>query len=440
MTMPTRRPRSTPVPAQTAYSIRCTGKSTARTVRRTAGAPSHGLHHCVSHSIQLREVRAPTRAADSDPEEQKEAEDPYPRRRNRAGCQLVVAAVLVVVGDCGRCGSKCAHKHNHGYNSAHIWHIRVLPAQQAPEQAAAEVEEGARHRGPPLIVKAIVVIIVIVAFIDSVTIWATIYGLLVLWVNRNRRTRVPGIRTLTVIRAWLRVRWRQARNTDPGRTSPDRRTASRPGSVSGREYYKNSAYQARCRVIRQKAALRPAEGGLRGWPLRRGVRGNVLGLIHGPWVVQRAAHQSGLGSIKPGRGRKIGTANVDGRAHDGPDEPDPEARGSANFDGRVEARSCSVRLSSFPFWGPSPSLSAPSVLFRFAFFGSRGGGNSTLYPSGGDSPEAEKLDYALFERWAPRHGDFRIITVAETGIVQQRFSCSTGCSVSLSVRMYPHAG
>ena len=41
---------------------------------------------------------------------------------------------------------------------------------------------------------------------------------------------------------------------------------------------------------------------------------------------------SGLGSIKPGRGRKIGTANMDGRAHDGPDEPDPEARGSANFD------------------------------------------------------------------------------------------------------------
>jgi hypothetical protein len=55
--------------------------------------------------------------------------------------------------------------------------------------------------GVPLIVKAIVVIIVIAAFIVCVIIRATIYVLLLaLWVNGNRRTRVPGLR----VRCWRR--------------------------------------------------------------------------------------------------------------------------------------------------------------------------------------------------------------------------------------------
>ena len=60
----------------------------------------------------------------------------------------VVTAVSAVVGDCGRCGSKCVHEHSHRYNSAHIWHIRILPAQQVPEQTAEVVEEGARQGVP----------------------------------------------------------------------------------------------------------------------------------------------------------------------------------------------------------------------------------------------------------------------------------------------------
>lgn len=40
-----------------------------------------------------------------------------------------------------------------------------------------------------------------------------------------------------------------------------------------------------------------------------------------------------------------------------------------------------LRLAEqFRFLGVSPSFSAPSVSFRFAFFGSRGGDNSTSHP------------------------------------------------------------
>lgn len=82
------------------------------------------------------------------------------------------------------------------------------------------------HRDPAHI-QAISVIIVIVAFIDSVIIRAGIYALLVLWVNGKEggaRARAPS-------------RCAAARSTDPGRMSPDRRTANRParaGSVRGR--------------------------------------------------------------------------------------------------------------------------------------------------------------------------------------------------------------
>lgn len=79
------------------------------------------------------------------------------------------------------------------------------------------------HRDPAHI-QAISVIIVIVAFIDSVIIRAGIYALLVLWVNGKEGGAQGGARVRAPSRCGA------ARSTDPGRMSPDRRTANRPSS------------------------------------------------------------------------------------------------------------------------------------------------------------------------------------------------------------------
>jgi hypothetical protein len=70
---------------------------------------------------------------------------------------------------------------------------------------------------------------------------------------------------------------------------------------------------------------------------------------------------------------------VEGRAFDGPEEPDPEERGSVDLDDKVDARNSSAWLNRFDFLRGSLSLFIPSTIFRFAFFfASRGGGSQTL--------------------------------------------------------------
>ena len=202
-------------------------------------------------------------------------------------------SAVAAAGEYGWCESKCVHEHSHDHNcilSAHTRHIRVLPAQQAPVQAA-EVE-AARHRGP--------------AHSQSHS-------------RNHSHSRVHSLRHNTDIRPPpppLGKREREdararapcavleaARSTDPGRTSPDRRTASRPartGSVRGREYHKNPACQARCFGCKTRAPRQCGEvAGIHAlacrwrvawFPTEEGCSREWARVD--TWVVQRAAHQA----------------------------------------------------------------------------------------------------------------------------------------------------
>lgn len=132
---------------------------------------------------------------------------------------------------------------------------------------------------------------------------------------------------------------------------------------------------------------------------------------------------------------------MEGRALDDLEGPDPEARGSVAFDDKVEAWNCSAWLSSFGFLGGSPSFPVPSAAFRFAFLDSRGGGSSTLYPSGGDSPLKRRNSIAPCSNAVCTTATFASFLLRKSaGTIQEHFSRSSGCSVSLSVIMHPHAG
>ena len=122
------------------------------------------------------------------------------------------------------------------------------------------------------------------------------------------------------------------------------------------------------------------------------------------------------------------------------DDRDDMAGFAGNF---ADARNCSDWLNSFGFFllGPSLSFSAPSVPFRFAFFDSRGGGSSTLYPSGGGSPLKRRNSIAPCSNASCNTAIFASFLLRKSaGAVQERFSCSSGSPVSLSVKIHPHAG
>ena len=130
---------------------------------------------------------------------------------------------------------------------------------------------------------------------------------------------------------------------------------------------------------------------------------------------------------------------MDGRAHDGPDGPDPEARGAPNIDAGLKRGVAPSDSAVLPSGGVALVFRTIRALplghFRLARRG-----KLDFVPIWQGRPGSGETRLRLFGHWVLRHGNFRIIPVAETGIIQQRFSCSSGCSVSLSVKMHPHAG
>ena len=108
----------------------------------------------------------------------------------------------------------------------------------------------------------------------------------------------------------------------------------------------------------------------------------------------------------------------------------------------VVARNCTVWLSSFGFFfGFLSSFSGASVALRFAFFDSRGGGNSNTYPSGGGSPPNRRNSMTPCSNASCTTATFASFLLRySAGTVQERFSCSWGFPVNLTLKMHPHAG